>query len=117
MSARPNSHAAASPINAAAHEPFSFLHPRLKHNRMAQFAASVLDITQGISVCLELVHSSSLARMMNDDSGPEDTQLPILDTVDTDRLLRLATASANLMASHAEKHIEWMNEHVEKEAN
>ena len=117
MSARANSQPAALPISAAVHDPFSFLHPRLKHNRMAQFAASVLDITQGVSVCLELVHSSSLTRMMNDDSGPEDTQVPILDTVDTDRLLRLATASANLMASHAEKHIEWLNEHLEKGAN
>lgn len=117
MSARANSQPAAAPNSAAVHDPISFLHPRLKHNRMAQFAASVLDITQGVSVCLELVHSSSQTRMMNDDSSPEDAQVPILDIVDTDRLLRLATASANLMALHAEKHIEWINKYLEQEAN
>jgi len=114
MSARTNQPAGALPINAAAHQPFSFVAARLKHDPNARFAASVLDITQGIAVCLSIVHNSELARSMNRDD-PDDQQLPLVDTVDTERLLRLATASATLMARDAEQYIEWMNKYFDTE--
>lgn len=115
MNAPANQQVGALPLNAAAHQAFSFLADRLKHNPHANFAASVLDIMQGITVCLEIVHNSDLARTMNRDD-PDDQQLPLVDTVDTERLLRLATASAALMADRAEKQIEWMNKYLDKES-
>jgi hypothetical protein len=117
MNARANLDQTQRPVNAAAHDPFSFLHPRLKHNHMAQFAESVLDITQGIAVCLEMVHSSSLARDMNEHSEPDEQQQPLVDIVDTDRLLRFTSTAAALMADRAEKQIEWMNEYLDKESS
>lgn len=115
MSAPKNPGTAKLPANAAAHDPFSFVANRLKHDPNARFAASVLDITQGIGLCLELVNSSTTARMMNEHCDPHEEQIPMLDPFDTDRLMRFATASATLMASHAEKHIEWMNKYYDRE--
>ena len=115
MNARANQQAGALPLNVAAHQPFSFLADRLKHNPHAKFAASVLDVMHGITVCLEIVHSSDLARSMNRDD-PDDQQVPLIDTVDTERLLRLATVSAALMADRAENQIEWMNKYLDEES-
>lgn len=96
---------------AAAHQPFSFLHGSLQYDPSAQFVAVAMDIAQGVKVCLEMANSSALARAMNLDADAGEEDLPLLDVTDTDRVMRLAAAAAQLLATHAEKHIEWLNEH------
>lgn len=99
------------PPTAAAHQPFSFLHSSLQHDPGAQFVAVAMYIAQGVKLCLEMANSSTLARVMNLDADAGEEDLPLLDVTDTDRIMRLAAAAAHLLATHAEKHIEWLNEH------
>lgn len=113
MNAHTDRAAGALPPNAAEHRPFSFLADRLQHDPNARFAEAVLDITQGITVCLSIVHSSNMTRSMNREN-PDATRMPIVNTVDTAQLLRMAAASAELIARQAERHIEWMNEYAGK---
>jgi hypothetical protein len=93
----------------AVHKPFSWLDDSLRSDRQAEFAATTFDICQGISLCIELVHSSDLERLHNVDADPGEEEAPLLDLVNTERLLRLARASAELLADSAERHIEWLN--------
>lgn len=95
---------------AAIHEPFSFLDRDLKHDQGAQFVADVMDIAQGIGLCLELVNSSTLDRTMNADIDPQHTVRPILGECDTERLLRFATTSARMLAIAAETRIALLND-------
>lgn len=111
MNARHTSAPAKLPPTAAAHKPFLFLHDSLKYDQAAQFVAVTMDIAQGIKLCLELASNSTLTRAMNLDADAGEEDLPLLDATDTDRIMRLAAAAAHLLASHAEKHIEWLNEH------
>lgn len=99
----------ASPA-AASHEPFSFLLPALKHDQGAQFTADVMDLAQGIGLCLELVNSSSLDRAMSVDADPQHGIRPILSECDTERLLRFATTAARMLAGAAEARISWLND-------
>ena len=99
------------PPTSAAHQPFSFLHSSLQHDPGAQFVAVAMYIAQGVKLCLEMANSSTLARAMNLDADAGEEDLPLLDVTDTDRIMRLAAAAAHLLATHAEKHIEWLNEH------
>jgi hypothetical protein len=94
----------------ALHRPFSWLHSSFRHDRQAEFVAKTFDICLGIGLCIELVHSSDLVRLHNLDADPGDEDSPILTVSDTERLLQFAQASAELLASKAEQHIEWLNE-------
>jgi len=94
------------PAPKATHKPFSWLADDLKHDQRAQFAATTMDICQGVETCLELVHTSSLER----DSGPT------LNPNDTDRLLRMAMASIRLLGESAEADIEFLNECAGRDA-
>jgi hypothetical protein len=97
-----------SAINAV-HRPFSWIHASLRYDRQAEFVATTFDICQGISLCLELVHSSDLVRLSNRDADPGEEETPHLDLANTEQLLQLARASARLLADSAERHIEWVN--------
>lgn len=93
------------------HKPFSWLHTD-KHDRNAGFIESVADMCAGLQTCLELVHSTDLAlhaRSMDDDEA-----VPVLGTVDRERLLRLAIAVTGALADGAHDQIEWMNEQSRK---
>jgi hypothetical protein len=103
----PNSSAASEPI--AHHQAFSWLHTSRPNDRGAALAATTLDVCQGIALCVEIVHSSDLTRLHNNDADPGEEAVPTLGAYDTDRLLRLAKSAAELMAAYAEDHIEWLN--------
>ena len=92
------------------HEPFSWLAPELENNLAAQFMARATDVCHGIHTCLELVNSSSLARSSLENGAGDD--VPLLDPIDTERLLRFAMASAKLLAEDSEKRIQWMNKYA-----
>ena len=98
------------PSPDALHEPFSWLHSSLRHDRQAEFATTTYDICQGIGLCIELVHSSDLVRLHNKDADLGEEEVVTLCVSDTERLLRLAKASIGLLADRTEHHIEWLNE-------
>lgn len=102
----PVSIAPAQPARSAAHKPFSWLEDHLEHDRGARFAAMTMDVCQGIATCLELIHSSNVDRNRGG--------LPTLNPADTDRLTRLAMASANLLSRAAEDQIELLNQSESK---
>ena len=85
------------------HQPFSWLNARVQLDAGAQFTELTMDICYGLQTCLELVHAAS--------ASPS----PVLGHSDADRLLRLAIASAGLLAGAAQDHINWINERSSKE--
>ena len=92
---------------AAIFKPFTFLHDGIRHNAEAMFAEKTMDICQGISTCMGLIHSSDLDR--------SNGTAPILDANATDRLLRFVMASADMLTNDAEAIIDHMNK-ANKEA-
>lgn len=91
------------PTPTVLHEPHSWLAHHLTHDSAAQFVASTMDECHGIDACLELVNSSSLARSSLADGAGDD--VPLLDPIETEWLLRFAMASAKLLAEAASKRI------------
>lgn len=98
------------PEQSSMHKPFSWLAPQLGNDLAAQFMARTTDICHGIHTCLELVNSSSLARSSLEAAAGD--AVPLLDQIDTERLLRFAMASAKLLAEDSEKRIQWMNKYA-----
>ena len=98
------------PEQSSVHKPFSWLAPHLGNDLAAQFMARTTDICHGIHTCLELVNSSSLARSSLEATAGDD--VPLLDSIDTERLLRFAMASAMLLAEYSEKRIQCMNKYA-----
>lgn len=95
------------------HQPFSWLAPDAT-NRGTTFIESVADMCAGLQTCLQLVHSTDLAihaRSMDDDEA-----MPILGTVDRERMLRLAIAVTGVLADGAHKEIEWINDRARNAA-
>jgi len=93
------------------HRPFSWLQPKAL-NRGAVFIQGVADMCAGLQTCLQLVHSTDLAlhaRSMDDDEA-----MPVLGTVDRERLLRLAIAVTGALADSAHQEIEWANDQARK---
>ncbi|MDY7576010.1 hypothetical protein [Actimicrobium sp. CCI2.3] len=79
----------------AIYQRFTFLHDAIQHNTEAMFAEKTMNICQGISTCIDLIHSSETDR----DNGTP----PILGANAIDRLLRFVVASADMLAIDAEK--------------
>lgn len=89
----------------ALHEHYSFLLPAARRLPRAEFVERTRDVVSGVALCLELIHSSNIARDVDADS---DT--PILNVYDTDRLARFAIASARLLEHAANVDIQSMND-------
>lgn len=102
--------ASQTPEQSSIHQPFSWLAPQLESDLTAQFVARTMDICHGIHACLELVNSSSQPRSSLAVGAGDD--VPLLDQIETERLLRFAMASAGLLAEDASKRIQWMNKHA-----
>ncbi len=96
-------------IAAAAHEPFTWLIAGKENDPNAQFAALTMDTCRGIKTCLDLVNSSNLTRQLNTGLTATEADSPILDFSDTERLLRLASASSTLLGDRAEEHVGHFN--------
>lgn len=98
-----------APTIDADHVPFSWLAANPKHDPGANLIALTLDVSLGMQTCLELVHSNSLAISQNTLASPGAQVRALLQPSESDRLLRLAMASATLLSTAAESHIEWLN--------
>ena len=90
-----------TPATEACHEPFSWLPSHHQHNRHAQFYAMTMDICQGVRTCIDL------AQVSNSDRGTRTK--PTLDVNATERLLRLALMSSQMLAEIAESHIDGLD--------
>lgn len=97
---------------AALHQPFDWIPADLRHRGGADFLSLALDVSQGIETCLALVHTSNLERMHNADADPGSEGQPVLDCRDTERLLRLAMVSAQLLATDAAQRIDRLSNEV-----
>ncbi|QRX84381.1 hypothetical protein [Glaciimonas sp. PAMC28666] len=86
------------PTPEATHQAFSWLPSHHQHDQSAQFYAMTIDICQGVKTCIDLVQVS------NADRGTDT--LPMLDVNATERLLRLALMSSQMLAEVAEGRID-----------
>lgn len=100
---------------AAQHQHYSFVDSRVSSKHDTEFLELTRDMVEGLGLCMELVHSSQFQRAQNT-ASPEDFKLPLLDEVDTERLMRHAIASACLLARHAENKIGRLNKQVQEAA-
>jgi len=89
----------------ALHEHYSFLDPDLHLDGRAQFIELVRDLSSGLALCVELIHSSNLTRAAGEG-------VPLLGENDAERLARLAIVSANQLKQAADNNIEFLNELV-----
>ena len=80
------------------HQPFSWLPEHHQSNECAQFFALTKDISQGIQTCVDLAHFSTMDR--------DSDTIPMLNIADTERLLRMAVTSAQMLAQIAATHID-----------
>jgi hypothetical protein len=92
----------------AIHEPFSWVHGSLRHDSRAKFLAMTKTVCVGVVTCLELVQRNT---MMQD-----NCETPLLTVNDSEALLMLATASAQLLSESAEDRISFLNDLAMKEA-
>ena len=86
------------PEPASIHQAFSWLPLEHRTDPHAQFIAMTNDICLGVQTCIDLAHFSTMDR-------GSDTK-PVLDTADTDRLLRMASMSSQMLADVAESRID-----------
>ncbi|QRX80848.1 hypothetical protein [Glaciimonas sp. PAMC28666] len=87
-----------SPIPDALHQSFSWLPDEYKTDPAAQFYAMTKDICHGIQTCVDLAHFSTMDR--------DNDTIPMLNISDTDRLLRLALTSAQMLGDRAADRID-----------
>jgi hypothetical protein len=95
----------------AVHQPFTWTtSPELEKDGRAAFLALTMDVSRGIETCLQLVNSSNLERHGNTMADPGEEIPPILNRIDTENLLRLAIASARMLATESEHKLRYMDD-------
>lgn len=97
-------------MTRAIHQAFSWVEPGVTDVAGADFAALTMDVCRGIETCLQLIHVTDIS--VNSGAGDEDP--PILGTVEKERLLLLAQASARMLGDRADKRVDEMNKQVRK---
>ena len=98
--------------NSAVHQPFSWLDAAAKTYPMADFVALIVNVGNGLHTCLEIVNSSNLERISNEDAVHGEEVTPAVDVCDAEKLMRFAIATTQLLREAAEERISWINEHV-----
>lgn len=81
------------PAAEAFHQAFSWLPLHHRTDAHAQFYALTKDVCQGIQTCIDVAHFSIMDR--------DTDTAPTLDIIDTERLLRLALTSSQMLAEIA----------------
>lgn len=97
-------------MTRAIHQAFSWVEQGVADVESADFAALTMDVCRGIETCLQLIHVTDISV----NSGADDEDPPILGTVDKERLLLLAQASARMLGDRADKRVDEMNKQVRK---
>jgi hypothetical protein len=123
----PRSTTAATPepidFAAGTFTPFVWLHPSLAGGR-DEFAALALDVSAGCDQILQILHVDHMTRASNeglrDMQDPtmtaDDYDVPLLNLFETERLMRLAMRSLEMLSLSAELNIERVNSTARTEA-
>ncbi|MFC5474672.1 hypothetical protein [Paraherbaspirillum soli] len=82
----------------------------LRSDPATQFIAFVLDMSQGIHLCLSALHANHLAQEHGDPACP-----PLLNAFDIDVKLRWMLASTGTMAEQAQAIIDYLNELIARQ--
>lgn len=96
------------------HQPFSWLHKSLQDDRDAQQLSTTYDLFRGINLSLEIVHSSNLERMHNEECDEGDENRPMLDVADSETMLLFVKSAVQLLALQTEAEIERFNERARR---
>ena len=96
------------------HQYQSFLDPRIPRGGSTAFVETTYDIASGLGLALELIHSSNVDRLAQEDN-PNNSP-PILGVVETERLMRFAIVASNLLAEAAWERIDSLNHIADEEA-
>lgn len=91
-----------TPTPEAFHQPFSWLLPHYKTDANAHFFALTKDVCHGIKTCIDVAHFSMMDR--------DTEELPTLDINATERLLRLALRSSQMLGAIAAVNIDGLND-------
>jgi hypothetical protein len=78
---------------------FHWINSALQGTLYGQLLETTLDVSAGIQTCLQIIYASDLERAGNDDA--DTPAAPAVGTVQADRLMRLAMASAGLLREEA----------------
>jgi hypothetical protein len=97
--------APAAPITPI-HVAFSWLHSSLERDPRAEFVALTLDVCNGVRVCLQVVQQGLIDAQCN--------HRPLMSPNDQERLVLLATRSAEMLARLAEAEIDHLNDGATK---
>ena len=90
------------------HTSFSWLHSDQFDSR-AEFAARTLDVARGIETVLDVVMNAQLHQQSHGDDCTDPNDRPLFGKADTECLVRLALASARMLASDADAAISLIN--------
>lgn len=93
---------------APTHQDFHWINSELQGTLYGQLLETTLDVAGGIEACLQIVYARELAIAGNDDA--DISVAPAVGTVQADRLMRLAMASAGLLRAEAWRQVESQQE-------
>ncbi|MGZ9713881.1 hypothetical protein ACXX82_24090 [Glaciimonas sp. GNP009] len=97
------------PEQEAFHKAFSWLPVDHQTDKHTQFRALAVDVCRGIQTCLEVTHFRTLNRSSD--------AMPTLSTIHTERLMRLASSSSQMLAEIAARHFDDLNDKSGKASN
>ena len=97
-----------------AHQPFSWVPHALHGDLDAHLAALTFDVCNGVQTCLQLIHSTDMD--MSARSSGSDVQ-PLLNTVDKEQLLLLATAAVKMLGKQAFERADYLDDQARKAAS
>jgi hypothetical protein len=98
------------PQTVSVHQDFSWLNDAAKNFPTANFVELTRDICLGIQTCLNIVNTSNLERLHNEDAKPGEQCIPAINSYECEALLRLSIASSSLLHKASERTIDWINE-------
>jgi hypothetical protein len=89
---------------APTHQDFHWINSELQGTLYGQLLETTLDVSAGIHTCLQIVYAREMELAGNQDA--DTSASPSVGTVQADRLMRLAIASAGLLRDEAWRQVE-----------
>lgn len=96
------------------HHAFSWLHSA-EFDPRAELTARTYDVARGIETVLNIVMNAQLHQQSHGDDCTDPDDRPLFSKSDTERLVRLALASAQMLASDADVAITVINRAASRE--
>ena len=96
------------------HQPFSWIWKK-EPNHRAEFVALTYDVSRGIETVLDVVMNAQLHEQSHGYDGDDPEDRPLFSRADTERLVRLALASAKMLGDEADNLIDRANRAADKD--